>query len=115
MSRPRKPLKPGVVPNRSRGNRSPLDRLPEDVQNALLRKCMGTSTYSKILTWLRAAHGLQIGASALCAWRLRRIAESAPTNTKTLRAGGFEIEIATPGASAITVRVTPAGAVEGRE
>ena len=109
MSRPRKPLKPGVVPNRSRGNRSPLDRLPAGVQNALLRKCMGTSTYAKIIAWLRAEHGVQIGASALSAWRLRRIAEGAPTNTKTLRAGGFEMEINATGASAITVRLVPGG------
>ena len=103
------------LPNRSRGKRSPLDRLPPKVRGELARRLHAGDTYATARAWLAADCGLEIGISALCDWFRKRMVEGPKAPTEAFHAGGFSFRVEAPGASSITVHVNPSAGPAGRD
>lgn len=107
MTPPREPK----YSNRSRGHRSPLDKLPAEVISELSRRCYGEQTLASIRDWLLEKHGCKTSLTSISDWWKRRIAagyEVQPKDSRTVVALGFEFTVIAPGAESITVRVHPA-------
>ena len=97
--------------NRSRGHRSPLDKLPGEATQELARRCYGSDTLREIADWLRENHGLKISRTSISDWWKRRIAagfDSVGKSPLVAQAFNFEITITAPGAERIAVQFRPA-------